>query len=104
MFKKPDDDQKRVDDRLDVLWDAIATIDDRKYPCEVTNISTAGVLMRLDVDLEKGCQFLLKVLELNEYAVEVAWANQPFYGLLLLVGEDMKLKEHADIVGLENKK
>lgn len=104
MFKKPDDGQKRVDDRLDVLWDAVAVIDDKEYPCEVANVSTAGVLMKLDIDLKKHHEFLLNVGELNEYAVEVAWANRPFYGLILMLGDDLKLKDHADKIGLGNKK
>lgn len=103
MFNKPDTNQKRVDDRLDVLWDAKATIDDKEYVCEVANISTAGVLVKLDKELEKGHHFLLDVQELNEYAVEVAWANRPFYGLILLVGDNLKLKDIADKIGLENK-
>lgn len=103
MFTKPKDGQKRVDDRLDVLWDAIAEINDEKYSCEVANVSTAGALMKLDIDLEVGHHLLLDVQELKEYAVEVVWANRPFYGLTLLVGDDLKLKEHADKVGLGRK-
>jgi len=103
MFTKPDEDQRRVDDRLDVLWDAVAIIGDKEYPCEVANISTAGVLMKLDMALEVKHQFLLDVQELNEYAVEVAWVNRPFYGLVLLVGDDLKLKDYADKIGLMKK-
>lgn len=104
MFKKPDEGHRRVDDRLDVLWEAVAIIDDKKYPCEVANISTAGVLLKLDMELEQGHHFLLDVQELNEYAVEVAWVNRPYYGLVLLVGDDLKLKDYADKIGLAKKK
>jgi len=103
MFTKADEDQRRVDDRLDVLWDAVAIIEGREYPCEVANVSTAGALMKLDIDLAEKHQFLLDVQELKEYAAEVVWANRPFYGLRLLVGEDMKLKDHADRIGLKHK-
>lgn len=101
MYTKPEGDQKRVDDRLDVSWVAVATIDGEDYPCDVTNVSTAGAMMKLDVDLPQGLEFLLDVQDLDEYAAEVAWANRPYYGVKLLVGEDMKLKEHADEVGLD---
>ncbi len=104
MFKKPDENQKRVDDRIDVLWDAVATVDGKKYPCQVANISTAGALMKLDIDIKEEHHFLLDVQELNDYAVEVAWANRPFYGLVLLVGDDLKLKDHADKIGLDSTK
>jgi len=100
MFKEAEEGRKRVDDRLDVLWDAVAIIDDVEYPCKVANVSTAGVLMKLDKEIAHKSQFLLDVQELNEYAVEVAWVNRPFYGLVLLVGEDLKLKNHADKIGL----
>lgn len=103
MFKKPNDDQKRIDDRLDVLWDAVAIIDDKEYSCEVANVSTAGVLMKLDIDIKEHYEFFLNVEELNEYAVKVAWANRPFYGLVLMVGDDLKLKDHADKIGLASK-
>lgn len=104
MFKKPDEGQKRIDDRIDVLWDAVAVIDEKQYSCKVTNISTAGVLMKLDADIKQGHHFLLDVRELNEYAVEVVWANRPFYGLVLLVGDDLKLKAYADKIGLKSTK
>lgn len=104
MFKEAEEGQRRVDDRLDVLWDARAIIDDVEYSCKVANVSTAGVLMKLDKDLPHKHQFLLDVQELNEYAVEVAWANRPFYGLVLLVGGDLKLKDHADRIGLKAKR
>ena len=102
MFVKAEEGQRRVDDRLDVLWGAVAIIEGKKYTCEVANISTAGVLMKLDEDIEEKHQFLLDVQELNEYAVEIAWSNRPFYGLKLLVGEDLKLKDYADKIGLNN--
>ncbi|VAV93155.1 hypothetical protein MNBD_ALPHA02-1254 [hydrothermal vent metagenome] len=103
MFTKPANGQKRVDDRLDVLWDAVAIIEGAEYPCEIANVSTAGALMKLDIDLVEKHRFLLDVQELKEYAVEVAWANRPYYGLILLVGEDLKLKNYADKIGLKNK-
>lgn len=103
MFTKPDKGQRRVDDRLDVLWDAVATIEGRDYPCEVANVSTAGALMKLDIDILEKHQFLLDVQELKEYAAEVVWSNRPFYGLVLLVGEDLKLKDYADKIGLDTK-
>ena len=94
-------DQKRVDDRLDVSWVAVANIEGEDYHCEVTNVSTAGAMMRLDVELKVGFEFLLDVQDLDEYAAVVAWVNKPYYGVKLLAGEDMKLKEHADDVGLD---
>ncbi|MBL4800464.1 MAG: hypothetical protein JKY45_01135 [Emcibacter sp.] len=103
MFVKAENGQKRVDDRLDVLWDAVAIVEGKEYACEVANVSTAGVLMKLDKELDAKHQFLLDIQELKEYAVEVAWANRPFYGLILLVGEDMKLKNHADKIGLKSR-
>ncbi len=104
MFEKSEESQKRADERVDVLWDAVATIDEKEYPCEVANISTAGVLMKLDMDINKNHEFLLNVESLNEFAVEVAWCNRPFYGLILMVGDDLKLKDYADIIGLDNTK
>lgn len=100
MFSFPDEGQKRSDERLDVLWQAIATFNEEDYPCEVANVSTAGALMKLDQDLSEGFQFILDVKGLDEYAAVVAWANRPYYGLRLLVGEDLQLKNHADKVGL----
>jgi len=102
MFEISEKGQKRADDRLDVLWDAVAHIGDTKYPCQVANVSTAGALMKLDVDLQEKHQFLLDVQKLNEYAATVVWANRPFYGLTLLVGDDLKLKNYADKIGLKN--
>ena len=103
MFEKAEDGQKRSDDRMDVLWDARATIDGEQYDCEVANVSTAGALMKLDIELAQSQQFILDVKDLKEYAAQVMWVNRPFYGLKLLVGEDLKLKDHVDKVGLKNK-
>ncbi|PHZ85811.1 hypothetical protein [Paremcibacter congregatus] len=102
MFSYSTEDQKRVDDRLDVVWSAVATIDEIIHPCVVTNISTAGALMKLNQNLEEGVQFLLNVESLDEYAASVVWANRPYYGLKLLVGRDLKLKDHADKIGLKS--
>ncbi|MCF8474099.1 MAG: PilZ domain-containing protein [Emcibacter sp.] len=104
MFTKAEEGQKRVDDRLDVLWDAIAIIDGKEYPCEVANVSTGGALMKLDIDLDYKHHFILDVQELSDYAAEVVWVNRPFYGLRLLVGDNIKLKEHADKIGLRTHK
>ncbi|PCI34535.1 MAG: hypothetical protein COB54_01795 [Alphaproteobacteria bacterium] len=104
MFNTTENGQNRIDERLDVVWEATAIIDDKEYACEVSNVSTAGVLLVLDIDIEEKHQFLLNVEELNEYAVEVAWANRPNYGLVLIVGDDLKLKDHADRIGLTAKK
>lgn len=102
MFVDAEKGQKRADDRLDVLWQARAIIDGTEYPCEVANVSTAGALMKLDIDLKEGQQFLLDVPGLEEYAAVVVWVNSPFYGLKLLVGRDLKLKEQADNIGLKH--
>lgn len=102
MFVKPEDNQNRIDDRLDVLWQATAIVEGEKYPCEVANVSTAGALMKLDMEIEISAQFLLEVQGLNEYAAEVVWCNRPYYGLKLLVGGNLKLKDHADKIGLES--
>lgn len=96
MFTKAANGQKRIDERLDVLWEAKAIIDDKEYPCEVANVSTAGALLKLDIDLAEKQQFLLDVGKLKEYAVKVAWANRPFYGLVLQVGGDLKLKNYVN--------
>ena len=104
MFSATENGQNRMDERLDVVWDATAIIDDKEYACEVSNISTAGVLLVLDMDIEEKHQFLLNVQELKEYAVEVAWANRPNYGLVLMAGDDLKLKDYADRIGLTSKK
>jgi len=104
MIKKSGEGKKRIDERLDVLWDAVAIIDDKEYPCKVTNVSTAGAMVMLDVDLEEDQQFLLYVKELNESAVKVAWAKGPEYGLLMLLGDDLKLKDYVDKIGLDDKK
>ncbi len=103
MVTKPEEGHKRIDDRLDVLWDATALIDGKEYACQVTNVSTAGALMKLDAPLAEKQQFLLNVPELSEYAAEVAWVNRPCYGLKLLVGQDLKLKDYAGKVGRTEK-
>lgn len=99
MAHKPEDGHNRIDERLDVLWDATALIEGKEYACTVTNVSTAGALMKLDAPLAEKQQFLLNVPGLNEYAAEVAWVNRPYYGLKLLVGQDLKLKDYAGKVG-----
>jgi len=101
MFSNLDDTQYRIEERLDVLWGAEIIIEDKKYPCEVANVSTAGALLKLDMDLENGQEFLLDVPEFGEFAAVVVWPNKPFYGLQLLVGPNLSLKKHADKVGLK---
>jgi hypothetical protein len=96
-------EDKRSDSRLDVVWRALLTIDDISYPCELINVSTAGALMVLDRELEMGQQFLLDIAELGRCGGRVAWCNRPQYGLQLLIGDDLKLKEFADKIGLRLK-
>lgn len=103
MFSKLDDTKYRIEERLDVLWDAEISIEDETHTCEVANVSTAGALLKLDIDISLEQEFLLNVPKLGEFAGVITWVNKPFYGLQLLVGPDLDLKTHADNVGLTAK-
>ena len=96
-------EDKRSDSRLDVVWRALVTIDGISYPCELTNVSTAGAQMVLDRDLELKQELILEVADLGQCGGRVVWTQRPHYGLQLLIGDDLKLKEFAEKIGLSMK-
>ncbi|WP_321389077.1 PilZ domain-containing protein [Emcibacter sp.] len=96
-------EDKRNDSRLDVFWRAMLTIDGISYPCELTNVSTAGALMVLDRDLDLKQEFILDIADLGQCGGRVVWCNRPQYGLQLLIGDDLKLKDFAEKIGLRMK-
>jgi len=96
------DQDKRQDGRLPVLWSGILTTeDDREFPCEVRDVSTAGTLVTCDAELELGERLLLEIKELGEFAAEVKWQGSAQLGLLILAGPDLVLKKFAEKSGAE---
>lgn len=96
------DQDKRRDGRLPVLWSGtLTTEDDREFPCEVCDISTAGTLISCNAELTLGERLLLEIKELGEFAVEVKWQGSDQLGLLILAGPDLMLKKFAEKAGSE---
>jgi len=96
------DQEKRQDGRLPVLWSGtLTTEDDREFPCEVRDVSTAGTLISCDAELDLGERLLLEIKALGEFAVEVKWQGSAQLGLLILAGPDLMLKKFAEHSGGE---
>lgn len=96
------DQDKRGDDRLPVLWTGkLTTDDDREFECKVRDISLAGTLISTDATFELGERLLLEIDELGEFAVEVKWSGSEQLGLLILAGPDLALKKFAEGSGGE---
>ncbi len=93
----------RIDERLAVMWPAVITINDIEYLCEVANVSTAGALLKIGRDVEMDQEVMLNITEFGLFAGEVAWCNNPFYGIKIMAGPDLDLKRHADDFGLGEK-
>lgn len=92
--------EHRIDERLAVMWPAVLIIQDVEYSCEVANVSTAGALLKIAREIEMDEEVLLDIPEFGEFAGEVAWCNNPFYGIKIMAGPDLELKRHAEEVGL----
>lgn len=93
--------QHMRDERLDVRWRAHTIINEKRHACLVDNVSTAGARLELDIALKMGDELLVEIADMGEFAGEVVWLNQPFYGLKLMAGPDLDLKSHADEIGLK---
>jgi len=97
-----EEQNKRQDGRLPVLWNGVLTTeDDREYPCQVRDISLAGTLISCDTPLKLGERLLLEIKELGEFAAEVKWQGSQQLGLLILAGPDLVLKKFAEGAGAE---
>lgn len=92
-------DERRSDDRLDVIWKATMVVDDNSYECEVCDVSLAGTLVKVDAPLEQGMEVLLQIKELGDFAGSVAWKAGEKCGLTLHLGPDMLLKKYAELSG-----
>lgn len=95
--------EHRIDERLAVMWPAVITIQDIEYSCEVANVSTAGALLKFCREVEMDQEVMLDIPEFGLFAGEVAWCNNPFYGIKIMAGPDLDLKRHADAFGLGDK-
>jgi len=97
-----EENNKRQDGRLPVLWNGILTTDDdRVYPCQVRDISLAGTLISCEAELQLGERLLLEIKELGEFAAEVKWQGSKQLGLMILAGPDLVLKKFAESAGAE---
>ncbi|WP_138380516.1 PilZ domain-containing protein [Luteithermobacter gelatinilyticus] len=95
-------EKKRADSRLDVFWAAEMTLEGKRYPCQLSNVSTAGALLKSEENLALKQELILHIPDFGEAGGIVVWRNAPLYGLKLLIGDNLKLKEYADEVGLDN--
>ncbi|MCJ9428207.1 PilZ domain-containing protein [Kordiimonas marina] len=89
--------EKRRDNRLPVLWHGtLTTEDDRQFPCEVRDVSTAGTLITCETDLSIGDELILTIDGLGEFATEVKWQGSAQLGLAIIAGPDLMLKKFAE--------
>ena len=90
-------DEKRRDERLDVVWRCHVMLDDVTHDCEIGDVSTAGTLIISDADVELGKEALLDIPGIGEFAAVVAWVGPGKFGLELQLGPDMLLKKYAEL-------
>ena len=96
------EDEKRHDQRLDVLWRGeVVTEDGDRYPCAVRDISEAGAHISCDAELAEGSQVMLVIDALGDFAGQITWQKTGEQGLWLLAGPDLALKKFAEAAGSE---
>lgn len=92
-----DSSDRRRDERLDVGWPGtIATEDDRRWPCRIVDISTAGTKIESEAEVTAGEEVLLSLPDLGEFAGKVQWTGAGAFGLALQAGPDLLLKRVAE--------
>jgi len=91
--------EKRRDERLDVMWKAGIRTDDGDFPCKIDDVSTAGAKVRCEADLKPGEIVEFHVDGIGEFAAEVKWIENGVTGLFLQGGPDVLLKKYAELSG-----
>ncbi|GEQ98091.1 hypothetical protein JCM17844_17280 [Iodidimonas gelatinilytica] len=92
-----EEQNRRADDRLPVLWHGtIITVDDRSVPCRVLDVSLAGTYIECALAVRLGEELILNIPELGEFAGEVQWMRNGSFGLALAAGPDLLLKKIAE--------
>ncbi|MCK5575762.1 MAG: PilZ domain-containing protein [Sphingomonadales bacterium] len=86
----------RRNDRLDVMWGGTLEVNDLKHDCKIGNVSTAGTLVATDAPVQLGDEVMLSIPNLGDFAGVVAWVGDGSFGLSLLAGPDLFLKDVAE--------
>lgn len=86
----------RRNERLDVMWGGTLEVNDLSFDCRIGNVSTAGTLVSTEAPVELGDEVLLSIPNLGDFAGVVAWVGEGTFGLSLLAGPDLFLKDVAE--------
>lgn len=90
---------RRIDERLDVIWPARIEAKSGELECGVADVSTAGAMVVGEINLDIDEEVLLVIPGIGEFAAEVAWAEPGRYGLKIMIGPDLLLKKYAELSG-----
>lgn len=72
---------RRAAERIEVRWDARAVIGNRVHQIEVQNISTLGLMARVDVALLPGTTLTVHLPEQGALAGDVRWYREGRFGM-----------------------
>lgn len=86
----------RRNERLDVMWSGSLEVNDLTFDCKIGNVSTAGTLVETLAPVQLGDEVMLSIPNLGDFAGVVAWVGNGSFGLSLLAGPDLFLKDVAE--------
>lgn len=72
---------RRAAERVTVLWNAQAAIGGAIHAIEVQNISTLGLMARIDLAVLPGAEIVVHLAEQGRLAGEVRWYREGRFGM-----------------------
>jgi len=95
-MSKKEETADRRNERLDVMWSGTLEVNDLPFDCKIGNVSTAGTLVATDAPVQLGDEVMLSIPNLGDFAGVVAWVGEGSFGLSLMAGPDLFLKDVAE--------
>ena len=78
-------DEHRTLPRISVLWRAFIKVKGHKFSCQIRNLSTGGLKIKLDIPFREGVDAIVELPKFNvALRAKIAWQSEGFFGLTFL--------------------
>lgn len=78
-------DDNRVLPRISVLWRAFILVKGHKFSCQIRNLSTGGLKIKLDIPFKEDVEAIVELPKFNvALKAKIAWQSGGFFGLEFL--------------------
>lgn len=71
--------------RISVLWRAFILVKGHKFSCQIRNLSTGGLKIKLDIPFKEDVEAIVELPKFNvSLKAKIAWQSEGFFGLEFL--------------------